>query len=199
MGNAGAKRCRIGDFLRCSDPPPKVRGRRNTTCRVCGYAVAPQARTTVRLECCDQKLHADCFAASAELAVSQLIGVQKCCSKLKHLLEKDRKTKIQCPAPSKPVTASSQPNLGSTPKRRGSKDSFSQDAQGGPVPVICPYCKEPVAISNTRHYLYECRAISGIYDPGGGVDYSRLTPLARRTAGMTRLQRKSGNLISSGT
>ena len=110
-----------------------------------------------------------------------------------------RKTKIQCPAQSKPVTASSQPNLGSTPKRRGTKDSFSKSAKGGPVPVICPYCKEPVAISNTRHYLYECRAISGIYDPGGGVDYSRLTPLARRTAGMTRLQRKSGNLISSGT
>ena len=105
---------------------------------------------------------------------------------------------MQCTVPN-PDAVHTQPSACGTPKKRAPKGTFSQVVAGVPAPVPCEYCNEPIPISNNRHYLYECRAIDGIYDPGGGVDYARLTPLAKRTAGMTRLQRKSGNLIQGGT
>ena len=195
-GNAGAKRSRVGEFLRCSDPPPARRGRRNYACRVCGYAIASKATTTWSMECCDQRIHAACFEASAELSQAESKTTEKCCSKLRHFLNKDRSVILSvAPATSRsPLATQTQPAPCSTPKKRGVRGTISQQ-DTGPAPVPCEYCNEPIPMSNNRHYLYECRAISGIYDPGGGVDYSRLTPLARRAAGMTRLQRKSDGQI----
>ena len=151
--------------------------------------LARAANTTLKLECCDQLVHSSCFLVSSELSETQAATAKKCCSVLKHFLCKDRSV-MQDGEPSTRSIPDSN-ILVRTPRRRVVGGSVSQQNSGGPPPVPCPFCKELIPISDRDHYMRGCRAINGIFDPGGGADYSRLTPLARRAAGMTRLQRKS--------
>ena len=188
--NANAKRTRMGDCLRCSDPMPARAGKKKVPCRVCGYAITARARF-VQLDCCSSRVHTVCFIASSGLRAQDLDAVEKVCSRLKNFLEKDKATvyenTVRIIAPQKSY---SQVCAG-TPKRvRDKPQSSSQPANpGGPPPVPCRYgCGLMISISDTSHYLYECNSLSRFFDPGGDVDYTRVTPLARRAASMTRVR-----------
>ena len=190
--NGNAKRSR-GEYLRCSDAEPIRPGKRKKTCRLCGYAITVRARQ-FKLECCDKYVHSDCFSSSSELSASESEFLIKECSKLKHLIEKDKRTVVKDLWPCS--TALSMPaDAPGTPRTSRSSISQRPRASGGVPQVPCRYgCGLMIPISNSRHYLHECEAINRVFDPGG----SNLTPislLARRCAGMTRVRPLSRHQI----
>ena len=132
--------------------------------------------------------HFECFVNSSGVNPDVNKGTNKTCSKLRYCLEKDKKTPFSSIKTVKSVTtAQSQPLT--TPVRNALRDAVSQPCGNKPPPVACRYgCGEMIEIDDSRHYMYNCSALNRLYDPGGDVDYSRVTPQARRAASMTRIR-----------
>ena len=186
--NANAKKVRLGNSLRCSDRHPSRPGRkRKLPCRLCGYAIASISRK-IELVCCGASTHFDCFVSSSGVNPDNDNSVERICSKLRHCLEKGQKTVFSSVKSQRLATAvQSQPLA--TPTRVSSRETASQPCGNKHPPVACRYgCGEMIEIGDSRHYMYDYSALNCLYDPGGDVDYSRVTPQAHRAASMTRIR-----------
>ena len=181
---ADSKRIRLN--LSCSIDPPRVPGRRKTTCRACGYAVADFANR-YKLSCCNRFVHQECFLVSAEETVNSIRMAHLCCTSMKTLVSKDRKTSLQ-PYCKKIVTTQSQPTaMVSTPARNDTRPATQAATSDKEAGVSCKYCGENIPITDKKHFLYDCPALNQFYVPNAGENYSDITSLAMRTASATRL------------
>ena len=197
MSGKISKRSR-NDFFTCNNPIPRVQGRRQRSCRICGYAIIAKDKTFVNLSCCGKHAHAKCWETSTAKFFSKNRAVRKHCDMISDYLSRDRLT-------SRPyfsvATGGSQPPTGnritSSPITASvPAAAVAQDQSAGNLvePVPCKYCKRQISITEKQHLQSGCSELDKLYDPGGielGAVGS-ITPLARRCAALSRLDASSG-------
>ena len=181
---ANCKRIRLN--LSCSVHPPRVPGRRKTTCRACGYAVADFA-DRYQLSCCNRFVHQECFLVSADITVNSIRMEHLSCSSMKTLVSKDRKTPLQSYCKRTITTQSQATAMVATPVRNNTRSATQAAPSEKEAGVSCKYCGKLVSMDDKRHFLYDCPALNQYYVPNAGENYSDITSLAMRTASATRL------------
>lgn len=80
--------------LNCNIGHPPVRGRKNRTCRICGYVIRQTSKQkkskinpAAKFECCSKEAHVECWQNARNSVESRLA-----CSEVKHWLAPDRLT-----------------------------------------------------------------------------------------------------------
>jgi len=133
------RRKKFLERLNCDVPPPKVRGRKNKPCRICGYAIGKQSAKdrkagavhSVDFVCCKRTAHMECWTAAA--VVSQEVN----CKSLRWALAKDRATPIRA------VDKEKQPD----------NETFSN--------ARCEYCGELIDLrtGKNKHLELDCKVL----------------------------------------
>ena len=172
--------------MSCSVDPPRVPGRRKTTCRACGYAVADFA-DRYQLSCCNRFVHQECFLVSSDKTVNSIRMEDLSCLRMKTLISKDRKTPLQSYCRRPVTTQSQQATVVSTPTRDSTRPATQAAPSEKEAGVSCKYCGKLVSLNDKRHFLYDCPALNQYYVPNAAENYSDITSLAMRTASATRL------------
>ena len=150
-----ARKRRIGVHYLCDTLPPSRRGKRNLTCRICGYAVTAKAKK-VNFMCCDKVAHRMCWDAQNKPDKSIV------CTAVTKLLEKDKKTVFTHPESFNPDVNVKNTNfrkyafkpndneIAASAKRTREPTGFSPE-------IVKDLCKESNAAPCTRDG-FTCRA-----------------------------------------
>ena len=183
----------------CSAPIPKIRGRKQLPCRICGYAI-PKSKSSVTMSCCNLSAHSLCWLNATE-SYREKNGPPnrpQCCmitsyrakggAELPDSAQLSASQRLASPPrPSTPKGATrTQPDRVSTPHDVTEK-------------APCPFCGQMLSLNDNRHALSECTRLDQLFDPGGligSVGLNTLTPLATRCAAMSRVDSMEGTPLS---
>ena len=177
-------------------PPPSIRGRREHTCRICGYSVSPTNGATVRFACCSTLAHPLCWRnASEQYRLRKGSPRRPRCSMLSSYLTKggsdllDNQLVISSQRPATP------PRPVTIPRASCSLPVTAAPPSADNGGALCPFCGVMLSLNENLHALTEYTKLNELFDPGGALDdgaFNTLTPLATRCAAMSRVDSMEG-------